>query len=788
MDIVEIALDYYTDFKNFERLAIEIMTLEGFGTIRPIGGIDDEGVDAEVVKYYANETQRIIFQFTIQKNLTSKITDTINKLKVKKIDFQQLIVVTKHQINNVQKHKRDARIKHGVNLEIFEKDTFIKHLSADNGILLRYFPDLKSQLTSKLFEKRSLFTPTSNTELEISLLKCSLLYTFNPKSEGTRKEIFVHTILGLLVSEQKPLTKATIIEDFKKFFGKEIFSNELDAVLARLKKDGLINISEDRIEPSKHAIEKIEGNLSKINSSTRALIEDIVDRVKEIFHDRLDTRNEQLITFNIKQSLSAYFRMYGVEYSEGSFLIGRGFGEDLIALAKKGISEKLGDAVVYALGEIVNAPTPDQVETLASWAKAFVGLQIMGLDPKLSEFQVTTLSHKTFILDTDFVLDCIVPDNKLSAIFLKLIDKLHKLRCKIIIPEETISEVIFHAQRAHGVYQYFKNIFCNVDSNVVEEKIQNVFVKGYYNAVLTGRIDSSETSFKNYLANYYDPESSFEFCKELLISVFSETMSIKGIATVMSSSLPFEQLEELIKIIFEETKDTVKGGYRTEEENREVATTDARLFLTTYYLNHDKNNSGRKILGGSHYLVTSSNRTYRCAKKMGLAANVISKPNTLINLLDQIGVFMSSASEIVNLFENPYLIDAVNGSWEDIKAITETGVSLIGKNIVRLRWDLDVEIKDFIASQNRMDENESITEAKKVQDYIAFIRIIKSKGYLLTPEIDLLETKVSDLEAEVKNTSQMQEKLQTEIEKFGKRRQQYFDRIRGKNEKKTKKQ
>jgi hypothetical protein len=785
MDVLEIALDYFTDFKKFEILATEIMTLEGFGTIVPIGGVDDDGIDAEVVKYFGNKIEKLIFQFTIQETITSKITDTVKKLKEKNIDFQQLIIVTKHQINNIQKHKTDARVKHKVHLEIFGKDIFIKHLSTNPGMVARYFPDLKSQINSSLFDRKSIFS-NSNDDLELSLLKCSLLFTFNPKSDGARKDIFDHTILGLIVNEQKDITKEKIVQIFKKKFDKEIPVSEVEATLLRLKKDGYISNDNSIIQPTKLAIEKIEGSLSKINLSTQALIDDIISNTKDIFEEKIDKRNEGIIANNIKQSLSAYFRLYGVEYSDGILLPeakGLKNNEDLISLAKKGLNNKLGDLVVYAIGEVLKAPTPNQIDTLASWAKAFVGLQIMGLDPKLSEFQATSISQKTFILDTDFLLDSIVLENKLSSVFLKLIEKLHKLRCTIIIPEEAILEAVKHAEHAHRVYSYFKNIIGTVDSLIVEEKMQNVFVKGYYNAVLSNGLDSSEISFKGYLENYYDKDRPIAFLKDLINNTFRGTVTIKEISTLLEKPLPFDKLEELTLKIFEETKYTIKGGYRTEEENREVAATDAKLFLTTYYSNQQKEKSTNDILNGTHYLITSSNRTIRCAKKLGHTSNVVTKPNTIINLLEKIGQFSATSSEIVNLFENPYLIDAVNNSWETIKALSNAGIVLRGKNIVRLRWDLDNEIKNFIAEQSKMDENEQILDSQKVDNYILFIRKIKSKGYKLIPDVELLESKVAELEEEVKTNSKIQESLQNEIEKFGKKRQQYFDKINTKKRK-----
>ena len=49
-DAIELALDRMTDFVAFERLATEVMYLEGWYDIRPLGGPADQGQDASLLK------------------------------------------------------------------------------------------------------------------------------------------------------------------------------------------------------------------------------------------------------------------------------------------------------------------------------------------------------------------------------------------------------------------------------------------------------------------------------------------------------------------------------------------------------------------------------------------------------------------------------------------------------------------------------------------------------------------------------------------------------------------
>ncbi len=54
-DIVDYALDQYTDHKKFEKLACEIMREYGYYSINPLGGVADDGSDADHIPLYYSE-------------------------------------------------------------------------------------------------------------------------------------------------------------------------------------------------------------------------------------------------------------------------------------------------------------------------------------------------------------------------------------------------------------------------------------------------------------------------------------------------------------------------------------------------------------------------------------------------------------------------------------------------------------------------------------------------------------------------------------------------------------
>src|SRR6185437_855621 len=125
LDLIEIALSRLTDFAEFERLATEVMYLDGWHDIKPLGGVSDQGQDAISESFFQAELERTVFQYTLQEYLPGKVAETIEKLKTNGIAFSELVIVTRHEISSESqlKMKRDARSDHNVRLEIYERKT-----------------------------------------------------------------------------------------------------------------------------------------------------------------------------------------------------------------------------------------------------------------------------------------------------------------------------------------------------------------------------------------------------------------------------------------------------------------------------------------------------------------------------------------------------------------------------------------------------------------------------------------------------------------------------------------
>lgn len=785
--IINIALDTYTDFRKFEELATAILDDDGYSGIIAIGGIGDDGVDAEENKYFKDSSEKTIFQYSLDKSPKQKIVNTIEKLKSNRIEFNNLVYVTPVQINNVGDIKADVRKKYNnsFSIEIVERTTIISRLQKNNDKLFkRYFPDIKAQLAS-LIESETYFNGSSKDSFQSSLLKCSLLFTFNPEAQTTRKDMFDKLILSVVVS-QKEVLISEIKSFLKKQYSRDIPEDQIKSSLERLKKDKLVSENDGKILTTTKTTEVIEGNILGINKETEALIEDIVEKVRKTTSKSIDSTTIFKIKSNIKESLSAYFRLHGLDCVNKNKISTTNIdtNEDLIKITKSnGLSNELGDLLVYALGDTLKNPTEQQAEILFKWAKAFIGLQILNLDPTLKEFQKTTFAQKTFIIDTDVLLNCIVKENDLNKTYVRLIKELKSYGCKLIIPDEVITEVLKHGD-AQSNYNYIKNTFGSVDENIVSEQIHNVFVKGYYTGIINNTITPT-TSFKQYLSNnYIDKSSPRSFLIDVINHYFPNTFQIKNLSEISTLSIDEDLLERLTRKINDITKSTFKAKWRNDEENLEISRNDAKMYLTTYSLNHINQATDTTILPHNYYLLTNSVRAARCGLKEGLKTSVSVKPELLISLFDQLGTFDIESKEYLNIFENPYLANITADCWDNIKLLIDSGVDLIGKNPVRLKYDLNDTIHEFLTTDDSDSIDDMEQNENEIKDFNQFVEKVKSKGYKFSTNIEAFLSEHETLKDDLQQQKELYDKMNEQIAIFGKRKQKYLDRIAKSNKKK----
>jgi len=799
LDIIEIALDGLTDHKDFEKLASEIMHEEGYPRIRPLGGPSDEGQDAAQESYFLSEgRRRIVFQYTLQVYLHGKIEDTIDKLSKNKVEYDQLVIVTPHEIGTKQQINmtRDVRKKYDVDLVIYERRTLVNRLATDEkGIFNRHFPNIEKQLFD-LTAKKPVLSDSKSSAFESSMLKSSLAFVFNRQASRLRKSIFDSMTLGLIIEDSKkgiPVDK--LVEKFSRTVGARIPpKKQIEAAISRLSSGGLVKCSRDHVWPTSLAIETMAGSTIKSNEATNSLISDIIDDICQITEKRLSEDDKGLIARNSREVLVIFFRLSGCEIANHVLrnrpqaLIYLDAYRELVKAAQYQLSQELGELLISVIAQKLKSPSEEQAQTLVNWSLAYLGIQIMNVDPELREFQSTRFRHKIFVLDTDFILDCLVAECPRSTPYRDLIAALRNLGCRIIIPDSCVRECVNHARLSPNTYHYFGPKLLSLNEAIVSEMVGNVFVKGFYYSCIN-KAPSNRTSFQKYLENYYEPASPILFLKNALKEIFPEGIEFTEPETLLKKAVEDAQMLPLRAEILTIMSISHKSSYRTEAEKRQLAETDARLFLATQNLNNTEDASTDNILGGSCYLITESSLYCRGAMKVGIQDVVSARPQSLMALLDLIGKFELTPTEFVSLYENPLLIHAVQRIWDDVQELLNSGIKLQDKSIPRLDWDLKRGLHKLIVDLKEADEKETVGEEEvdvEVGDseYMELLKSAGSRGYKRIPELDFFvkayesardygQAKSKALEEVLKHD----EVLEKVITHFSKRKQRYLRRI-----------
>ena len=786
LDVIELALDRMTDFIAFERLATDLMYLEGWNDIKPLGGTADMGQDAVSERFFGQAaSQRTVFQYTVQRYLPGKVMDTIEKLRENNITFYELIIVTSHSISSETqiKMQRAARSEQRVSLSIFDRKTLISRLAdLDNGIFHRHFPNIKAQVEDIVRSANRAAIPQIN--LERTLLQVSLALTLRPGALRVRKSLFDHFVLAVLLDEEGPSVQLDVLarrcaEALPP--DASLPAAQVLAAIKRLVKIGLVLRGDQSVRASERAVVEVATSTVRLSAATDTFAADILATLNEARGHRVADADARRIVRNIRAALLEIARsraatLGGTEPSDG----------EVPVIVRRQLDSDMGDLLVAALADALRAPTDSQAETIAHWTQAYLGLSLMGLDPVLNDFHALRFSAKTFLLDTDIVLEAIVIDGKRSLGILDVLSSLAQRGCRLVLPESVVDECLMHATLSEATYRFFGSGLIQLTPAAVEHRVWNAFVKGYYYAVVSGRIPKSVT-YREYLANFYEEKTPSQFFAAVITEVLPDEVEFLPIDLVCPHPLDDTEVDRLADALQQDLAErSKKSRYRTGEEEKALARTDAKLYLSALSMNPPDKTGHRYALGGKCYLLTETARYERVARSVGIPTKVTLRPSTVAGILNFVGGEISS-TEFVQLFDNPLLDRAVSAVWPDMEKLMRSGVDLRPKNLARLRFDFEHALHERLTALERAqdaEEQDSKAEASSDERFAELIATAQRRGYSLIPELAAIHDqigssnkRVEELQRQLDEATSSNTELEKEIIFFGKRRQKYLRRI-----------
>jgi hypothetical protein len=783
IDLVRIALAYFTDWARFESLATEMMRDMGYADIKPLGGQKDGGKDAVVERYYSHAGKRIrtVFQFTLRKEVLTKIRETIERLTETKVEYEKLVIVTTTSLSAERQNeaRKVARKEYGLELEIYENKVLMVYLSDfDNGIFYRVFPDIRKQVEVLLSGEEERRKGGAHAR-EHEFLKICCAFSFTPAARRTRKSLIDQAVLGLISLEHGiPVSARQVLARAETILGRGVIADEgqVAAAIGRLVGAGWLEAKKGGNCLSAAGKMFIAGAEVETEADHEAAIGDIIADVIQALGESISDEERLQLEQNARTVLVEYFRLNGLELAN-SILSGQTpalvYGQTtdrLKEMAGYRIPEHLGTILFDAIGSALSSPTSEQAKYFASCSRAYLASQVMNIDPALREFQATRMAKKTFVLDTDFVLDAIIQDLPRSSVNRNLVNQLLSLGAKVLVPEEVLREVATHFMISVHTFDYHEEYLNSLTEELLTAQVQNALVKGYW-YYARGR-GCYRDGFMKYRKNYYDDDMGEAFVTDVTKEALP-TVSIGAITTELGVEVDPAKYADVRSVMLEFSQASGKGLLRTDEQNAKVADTDALLMLTVAQHNVSPTPASKSLLRNNAYIITSSGRYIRAAQRLSLAVLVSTRPHILAGLIEMFSPSGIDDRQFVALFENPIIQQSAQRCWGEIKVLLDAGIELRGVSMTRLKHDVETVLHEHISAIKEITEDEDA----KVDRQIELVEAAEKKGYAPNAVVATLMAKGTTAEDELKKLSEENEILRDAVKSFGRKKDRWLKRL-----------
>ena len=790
VDIVEIALNTITDFTDFEKLACEVLQQKGYFDIQRLGGMADAGQDAVEERYYYQKRKRTrtVFQITTQETIESKLKNTVDRLEKAEIDFTSLCLVTSREITTARIQKlQDIAHELDVSLTVMERKALSLVLSRfENGLFNRHFPNPATQL------KIARAAADQDTMDHERLLRMAMAFTGVPEAERARQSVIRELALALLVSAgSAPITSHDLVIKHRELLpsADALHIEQINKALNYWIPEGLVKRRNNLFQPTEDAFKRASVVEMHWDRHRVALATDVVDSVENTIDGELDTTIRRIVERNTAEVISDLFRTFGLEVTiqllgKQNYQHAHVQGHELLnSNLRKDLPKPIGELTAACLGDILSSPNDEQAEALSAIAYGYIGASLVQVDPAVRELQVTRIRKKTFVIDTDFLLDCIVSHQPRQKASITLVQNLTAMGARVVVPTVCIAEVADHASIAQKTVTYFGQSIFGLSAQHAIERINNKFAQGWYFRCMQG----GKILFEEYLRNYYESSAPHAFMEEVVRSELSDEVEIGDVGDLLEVDIDYDAVDKLARVLTDFLERSKKSQYRTLDEDYSLAQTDARLYVAVTNATQMLASTENRALGKGCYLITSSTRFVRAVRRAFSKEDEVSaRPETLAGLLSVVGKSNVTARDFVALFHNPFLQTSVANAWPDLEDLLKTGISLSGMGQARLTWDLENGLHQRIAVFRAVEEDAELLgteEARQAADksVIELLEESRNRGYNPMDHTDALLRAVEPVHAENARLSEELDlltdrfsSLETEINYFGKRRQRYL--------------
>jgi hypothetical protein len=567
LDLIEASLSRPMDWGAVEKLVYDILVQDDLPTLRRIGGVGDEGVDAIDEAFYEDEQRtETVVQITSEQAQVGKFNRTVKRLRECGITFDLLVIVYRHPVSGDTRRKvREAADSERISVDIRDQSYLIAQLAKlENGIFARHFQDIRTQVNQLLDEGDPL--KNADGRLRHAMLASLAAYVLNKDARVVRTTLFDRTVIAVLVANQTDLTNNELASEVSKLLpGDPISDDRIASAIDRLETDGLcIRVSGGRVKVSESAVEVVGTALVRIRAAFEQMLNQLVKDISKFA--TLNDAQRGYVERNVRRALT-----YLVQLVEPTGEFDAEASAE-ISLGEKTFQQMLGkdlnDAVARSslLSMIKFVQDPANAEILSTLARSYSSLRLRNMDPLGKRWQAANLSRSQMLLDTDVVLLLIIEELPDHPPLLAALRALQAEGVKLIVPKGVIIEAAGHISRADRTYNRFGEVLGRMRPEMADAIVWYAVVRGFYYS----KSGSSVNAFLTYWKKYYDRDDPAAYVQFLLqnrikceiLSDFSVSGADQSDAAALSASVMHEYERGRMKAPF---RDESQMEQRTDE-------------------------------------------------------------------------------------------------------------------------------------------------------------------------------------------------------------------------------
>jgi hypothetical protein len=534
------AIGNIDDGNIFENFAKDFLSkLLGYEFV-PVGGLHDKGIDGFEHTFNRSDTNKVIYQLSIQKTYQHKIADSLDKLKRNKIRYDQFVFVTNQTIPNIDSYKDELIEKYRKPISIFDLEWFVVHINDSENTVRSYQIFIDSHLHQ--------FNRPGQSFQIANLVDDPRLYTYLRQqvdelhNQLKLGDILVDTLIMYSLEDTDPekglfLNKDQILERIKSLI--KFDPHQIDSLVGRrltalskkprrihyykaedgycLQYDERIHIQNDNLNDA--------ATFDEYLSDTGNLIRKIVPPELRGTVDFQGLVNELLNTLYYKQGIEfSDFVLHGSTSKafEGNL-------PDLISqlVDTHKLAHKLTEIKQFLLiiiRAIVYDGTQSQKSFLRRLSLTYSMLFLLQCDPKLCTYFSALAGKLNIYVCTSIIIPALSERflNPQNRRYTNLLINAQKAGVKLYINEPILRELAAHFRMIRQIYD---NTYAGNDNiyrtEAAMQAISDIMIRAYYYALNRNKVNN----FRQFISTFVSP--TMKRLSEDLISWLSLEFGIK---------------------------------------------------------------------------------------------------------------------------------------------------------------------------------------------------------------------------------------------------------------------